>query len=475
MPSWRLTMLAKTLTTPDISGGDVSVPFLSLDKIRRTKKALLSAAILATMAASACAESMRYPDRPDIPEWWQNTRAIYCPWENSGAGSSLMKYKTHKSEGFEDFRKLDLVLDHARKLGTDTIYLVGYWEPSYEYKADYEPKVKAGGKDAFREGIERVHARGGRVIVYLEALIISRKTELGRTRGPEWAMMDAQGNYYSYYNTGDRFYIMYPGEGSGWTDYIVGVAERLAREYKIDGVHLDSYGVHLDHVKPDYNPLHPTGKDVESFHRGAVELVSRMRAAIRKHVPHGVVILEGAERTDLLDVCDGAQFENLAKLKDKPWYGQRKYPIFTSSFSIERMEDILQADHNLALSPWWFRDHVRGRDEKRLKKDTDKRSRWDQLESLHLYHNILYANDLLPRRQADFEKLEEGIIRMLNHKGWDSEFRYPPLYQIARQYMAIYNRNEDRLDRSPADAIHDMLKKHQPACSQPTSRPATDR
>jgi len=46
---------------------------------------------------------------------------------------------------------------------------------------------------AFREGIERVHRRGGRVIAYLEAFIISRDTELGRTAGPRWAMMDENG------------------------------------------------------------------------------------------------------------------------------------------------------------------------------------------------------------------------------------------------------------------------------------------
>jgi hypothetical protein len=251
---------------------------------------------------------------------------------------------------------------------------------------------------------------------------------------------------------------MYPGEGSGWTDYIVGVAGRLARDYKIDGVHLDSYGVHLDHVKPDHNPRHPGGKDIETFHRGAVDLVRRMRVELRKYVPDAVVILEGAERTDMLEACDGAQFECLAKLEKKPWFDEDRYPIFTSAFSIEEMGDVLDAGQNLALSPWWFRDRVRGRDEKRLKGKTDKSSRFDQLESLHIYHNILYANGLLPKPQANFDRLEQGIIRELNKRKWKGEFDYPPLQRVATGYMRAYERNKDDLKRSPADVIREMVE-----------------
>lgn len=411
-------------------------------------------------AAAAFAQAERkprYPDRPDIPEWWQNTRAFYCPLANSGAGSSLMKYKTERlPAGFKSFSDLDLMLDDARAIGTNVVYLVDYWEPDYEHKSDYRPKAKWGGEEAFRAGIDKVHQRGGRVILYLEALIIHRQTELGRTKGPQWAVMDENGEYLPYYGR-QQYYIMYPGPGCGWVDYIAGVAERLARDYRIDGVHLDSYGVHLDHVKPDHNPLHPRGKDVETFHRGAVELVRRVRAAIRKHVPKAVVLLEGAERTDLLEVCDGAQFECLSKLKDKPWFRNHRYPIFTSSFELDEMRAILDAGQNLALSPWWF-EKPRGRDRKALLEEpTDKRRRFDQIMALHRYHNVLAANDLLPSRTADFPAISDGIIEMLNRKGWGSEFVYPSLRVQGRRYVDAYTRNEEGLKRTAADAIREML------------------
>lgn len=430
-------------------------------------RAVLFVAAAGLGCSSAWADDKaRYVDRPDIPAWWQNTRAFYCPLANSGAGSSLMKYRTERADGFESFRDLDKMLDDAERLGTNVIYLVDYWEPDYEDKSDYRPKLRWGGDEAFREGIEKVHRRGGRVILYLEALIITRDTELGRTMGPAWAMMDEKGNYYPYYGR-DRFYLMYPGPGSGWVEYIAGAAGRLAWDFKIDGVHLDSYGVHLDHVLKDYNPKHPQGKDLEAFHRGAVELVKRVRAELRKHVPEAVVILEGCERTDLLEVCDGAQFESLPKLKAKPWYHSRRYPVFTSSFELDEMQAILDEGHNLALSPWWFQ--VPGRRDRKelLEEKTDKNNRFDQIMALHRYHNALQANGLLPKPTAKFGVLFEGIIKQLDSRGWNSAFDCAPLRVQARRYITQYERHEKVLQRLPADAIRDMLTRV--AASQPAN------
>ncbi len=418
---------------------------------------ILAAAILLAAAVSVHATDspLRYASRPDIPDWWRNTRSFYCPWENSGAGASLMQFKAHRDEDFESFADLDKTLADARRLGTDVLYLVGYWEPDYEHKAEYRPKLKWGGDNAFRQGVEKVHRLGGKVIVYLEAFIISRDTDLGRTRGRDWAMMDQQGRYYSYYSTGDRFYLMYPGPGSGWTDYIVGVAGRLARDFRVDGVHLDSYG--LQWGWKDYHPNHPDGRDPESFNRGAVELVRRVRTEMRKHVPEAVVILEGAEQTALLEACDGAQIESLAVLNRKPWARDGRYPIFTSSFAIEQIQEILDQGHNLAISPWWFKAHPGGRDEKALTGKTDKNSRWAQIEALHRYHNLLRANDRVPRPPADFEGLSQGIIEYLNRNGWGSKFDYPPLKASAQKYLEAYSRHKDQLGREPADVIREMV------------------
>ncbi|MGB9587996.1 MAG: DUF6259 domain-containing protein, partial [Armatimonadota bacterium] len=257
----------------------------------------------------------------DTPKWWRETRSIYCPFAASGAGSALLKFPSDDIHSrIKSFEELPKLLDDARKLGSNVVYLVDWWEGGYEMKGNYEPYAKLGGPEAFREGIQGIHKKGGRIILYLEAFIISRKSAIAQEKGKEWAMMDKDGNYYPYYLTGDRFYLMYPGKGSGWTKYISDKAKELVQKYRVDGVHLDSYGYQWNWM--DYNPLHPEGRNPESFNRGAVELVREVRRKMRAVKPDCIVMLEGNEFPELLDVCDGAQCESLDILLKKPWHCQ---------------------------------------------------------------------------------------------------------------------------------------------------------
>ena len=56
---------------------------------RRSLIAITTSVLLCAGAASAVEPPPRYPTRSDIPDWWQQTRALYCPLTNSGAGGSL--------------------------------------------------------------------------------------------------------------------------------------------------------------------------------------------------------------------------------------------------------------------------------------------------------------------------------------------------------------------------------------------------
>lgn len=71
------------------------------------------------------------------------------------------------------FRDLPILLDEAKSLGLDTIYLVDWYEgppgaPPIDYwqaKGDYIQRADLGGEAAFKEGLAAAHAQGGRVIV----------------------------------------------------------------------------------------------------------------------------------------------------------------------------------------------------------------------------------------------------------------------------------------------------------------------
>jgi hypothetical protein len=98
------------------------------------------------------------------------------------------------------FRELPKLLDEARSLGSDIVYLYDYWEgrprvdadasgrgpkaplfPPYFNKGDYFPRDDLGGEAAFKEGIAKVHERGGRVILYVEPFIIWLDSHVART------------------------------------------------------------------------------------------------------------------------------------------------------------------------------------------------------------------------------------------------------------------------------------------------------
>jgi hypothetical protein len=275
------------------------------------------------------------------------------------------------------------MLADARRLGANVVYLVDYWDPDYVHKSDYQPKQAWGGPAALAQGVADLHAQGGRIILYLEAYIIHRDTTLGHTDAYDWAMMQLPPGqevchpdlpppgcwgpfdppwselpywyFHPYRLVHYEYYVMWPGQGSGWKDYLVTLAAEMVRDYDIDGVHLDSYGVH--ELLADHHPDHPGGADPANFQAAAVELVQEMRAAMRQYNPEAIVMLEGASYQDMLEVCDGAQFESLEKIdSDIPFAAEEplRYPIYTSSMQPATMHAILDAGHNLVLSPWWF-------------------------------------------------------------------------------------------------------------------------
>jgi hypothetical protein len=328
------------------------------------------------------------------PAWWRDNRAIYASFDLSGAGGPLMKFPSDDiKKKLRTFRNLPVLLQEARRLGCNCVYLISYWQPNYAgNKGDYKIRTDLGGPDDFRYGVAKIHRRGGRIILYLEPFIITRTSKVGQAHGRDWCMKDTNGRAKTYYGN-SKYFLMWPGEGSGWTDYICSVAERLVRLYGVDGFHLDSYGCQWD--LKDSDPRH-TG----SFNKGAIDLVRKMRTRIQKINPDAIIILECCERTELLDVCDGGQIESGAwlyspvkVLNEKPWVSQRKYKAFTSHYSMEEMDKIFQMGYNLSLSPWWFENNTSEKDFRKMREHLKNPNEWlKRMRILWNWDNLLYIN-----------------------------------------------------------------------------------
>ena len=350
----------------------------------------------------------------ESPRWWKQTRAIYASFDLSGAGGPLMKFPSDDiKKKLGTFVNLPVLLNEARRLGCNCLYLVSWWEPDYAAnKGDYEIRSDLGGPEALKEGVAKIHAMGGRIILYLEPFIITRTSKVGTSHGLDWCMKDDRGRPKSYYGN-SKYYLMWPGRGSGWTDYICGLAERLVRDYGVDGFHLDSYGCQWD--LKDADPKH-TG----SFNQGAVNLVRTMRRRIQKVKADAIIMLECCERTELLDLCDGGQIESGAwqyspvkVLNEKPWASQCTYKAFTSHYSMEEMDRILRMGYNFSLSPWWFETCTSEKDFETMRRHIEKPDEWiRRMRILWSWDNLLYVNGANRPPGLDLFQLRRDLERL---------------------------------------------------------------
>ena len=374
----------------------------------------------------------------ESPQWWKDNRAIYASFDLSGAGGPLMKFPGDDIKNkLGTFENLPVLLDEARKLGSNCVYLISYWQPNYENKGDYEIRTDLGGPAAFKKGVEAIHAKGGRIILYLEAFIVTRTSKVGQKFGPRWCMKDQNQNPQTYYGR-SRFYLMWPGAGSNWTEYICRTAENLVRQYGVDGFHLDSYGIQWN--LKDHDPKHKG-----SFNDGAMRLVKTMRQRIRKINPNAVIILEGCEQTEMLDLCDGGQIESAAwqyspvkVLNEKPWVAQHKYKAFTSHYSMIEMDKILDMGYNFSLSPWWFETNTEERDFQRMHEPMNDRDDWiKRIRILWNWDNLLYINEIPRPKEIDIFQLRRDLERQRYIKPKPKRYDTEPYRQAVKAYEPL--------------------------------------
>ena len=294
----------------------------------------------------------------DIPAWFRDQGAIYS-FSGFGGGSIYMAYP-HESldTRIESFHQLPRLLDEAKSLGTNILYLWDYWEgapegsrPAYWNKGDYKPRQDLGGADALRQGIQALHGQGGRVVFYLEWFIAFHHSEIGKAYGEHWAARRHNGDPHDHY----RQNYSLPASGA-WRDHLINVAVRLVREYDIDGIYLDSMGwqMNLPAVTRAGNKRY-TSKE---FSVEALRFVEHLRAAIREIKPDAVVFGEntGGSLPHLWDGGLSADFvwlaeQNQRKLLASPArYGVPNLNLYSNGYTRNETHQIFAGGHSLALA-----------------------------------------------------------------------------------------------------------------------------
>ena len=147
-----------------------------------------------------------------------------------------------------------------------------------------------GGAEALRRGIEKVHAMGKLVSLYVEGLIVPRESELFRQRPEalEWRYTNPDGSHDGCY-TYDGFEHMCCGS-EGWVCHLADMCARLMRETGADGIRLDSFSFYF---WPCYNEAHAHAAPF-SCNGWMRELLRRVTEAVRAVRPDAIISTESA-------------------------------------------------------------------------------------------------------------------------------------------------------------------------------------
>ncbi|MCZ7544950.1 MAG: DUF6259 domain-containing protein [Anaerolineae bacterium] len=262
------------------------------------------------------------------------------------------------------------MLQRARQMGTDVIYLWDFWEgenktgmPPYWNKGDYVPRSDLGGPAAFRRGVDAVHREGGRVIVYVEGLIVYKNSELGLAHGRDMALQDEHGAYYTDYR---NYWSMCPAD-EAWQRRLAEICVGLVRDMDVDGIFLDSYGAQWNHICANARHSHRPETDV--WNQGMTEILSCVRAAVREVKPDAIIMTEST--SDLLlpvedGSCDGSLVWhgplNGHRLLGSPLkYAFPEANIFSNGYTLAQLNQVFALGGNLAVGPRWeeHADYIR--------------------------------------------------------------------------------------------------------------------
>jgi hypothetical protein len=337
------------------------------------------------------------------PAWARDTPGWYVP-DTTSAGVGIFDFATRPADRIaiklKSFRELPVLLAEARSLGTDTIYLVDWYEglpgarkiDYWEAKGDYVPRRDLGGEAAFNEGIAALHAQGGRMIVYVEGFIINERTEAGREHGAQWSILRPDGPPRE----------PYPGNwklcpaAAGFVSYMEGLGQRIA-QYGADGVFVDSYGYQKDWECVSKAHGHPLGSK-EVFNNGAAHLMQRVRAGLHSANPDAIILIEGPLLERLFEFVDGSLDAGIHALVTQwLWDAQGSTDTITSSWSIDDWHQVLAIGAKLACPPWFLEAPPHGSAtgvlDELMKRETPSNARdlhrvaFEALRNLHQWRN----------------------------------------------------------------------------------------
>jgi hypothetical protein len=158
----------------------------------------------------------------------RDTVGAYLPFMKVADGRVAYRY--------DDLPRL---YDQAADAGLDQIMPYGWMAGGFDTTyPEFFPDIELGGPMAMARAHDGVHARGGRVVTYLNARIFNRRVTSFDRLGAPWAAKGHDGAAWTERYGAESFAVMCPG-ASGWAALVADLAESVVRNYGTDVVYFD--------------------------------------------------------------------------------------------------------------------------------------------------------------------------------------------------------------------------------------------
>lgn len=200
-----------------------------------------------------------------LKTWWRPRRP--CPDRYKYGFYALVggpPRDTHRNEAFGSY---------------DWWHLSGFWTIDYP---DDLPRELADLRKQAGSAARWDQAVG----VYIEGMVLEKKRRIARERGADWAMMDDEGNYYTYYaREGNPVWNLCPAVPA-WQQWDAQAYAEIARRVPLCAMYVDSTGSRWAEVC--HNPAH--AHDTPGIWvQGCAQLFEGIRQALMKASPQTAV------------------------------------------------------------------------------------------------------------------------------------------------------------------------------------------
>lgn len=145
---------------------------------------------------------------------WMEREGGYVPpkrpeWCQDFTGWLRLIFKQHHCELNWDYSDIPAMYDELEAAGFKTLYLLGWEQGGFARMwPDYLVDERMGGEKKLREGIEYVHSKGGKVLMFLSYALIDHQSSFYKNEGGDKATIK------SIWNEDIPFSETYCGEGT---------------------------------------------------------------------------------------------------------------------------------------------------------------------------------------------------------------------------------------------------------------------